>query len=202
MKKAKTIQQFAEENPDKVHTVDSEKLEKANKNIENALRKGDIKVKEEFKGEIIIIPSANISGALEQPSYLMNKMLGLVTRVYDEEHATTFLQEMKQDDETLIACMVLEGEVVGIGCICESHISFGVYELFWGMVDEEYRGCEYGKQLVKQRIEFVKANREGKSKPTDIIAITKSPWHLERCGFEKIKETNSGEGEVLMYRII
>ena len=38
MKKVKTIQQFAEENPDKVHTVDSEKLEKANENIKNAIK--------------------------------------------------------------------------------------------------------------------------------------------------------------------
>ena len=192
MKKIKALYKVTDSN------IDGEKLEKANKNIENALRKGDIKVKEEFKGEIIIIPSANISGTLEQSSYLMNKMLGLVTRVYDEEHATTFMQEMKQDDETLIACMVLEGEVVGIGCICESHISFGVYEMFWGMIDERYRGNGWGKILVDERIKYVLENKNGKSTPTDIIVVTTKPWHLERCGFEVLKKLND-EGELLMY---
>ena len=133
---------------------------------------------------------------------LLNNMLQLVERVYDSEHAGLFLEEMRETPDAIVAFISLDNKIIGLGCICESHISFGVYELFWGMVDEEYRGCEYGKQLVKQRIEFVKANREGKSKPTDIIAITKSPWHLERCGFEKIKETNSGEGEVLMHKMI
>lgn len=38
MKKAQTIQQFAEENPDKVHVVDSEKLKKANENIKIAIK--------------------------------------------------------------------------------------------------------------------------------------------------------------------
>lgn len=131
---------------------------------------------------------------------LLNDMLQLVERVYDSEHAGLFLEEMRETPDAIVAFIELDNKIIGLGCICESHISFGVYELFWGMVDEEYRGHEYGKQLVKHRIEFVKANREGKSKPTDIIAITKSPWHLERCGFVTITETNSGEGEVLMYR--
>ena len=133
---------------------------------------------------------------------LLNDMLQLVERVYDSEHAGLFLGEMRETPDAIVAFVELDNSIIGLGCICESHISFGVYELFWGMVDKEYRGCEYGKQLVKHRIEFVKENREGKSKPTDIIAITKSPWHLERCGFVTITETNSGEGEVLMHRII
>lgn len=193
MKKIKTLHKFTDAN------IDGEKLEKANKNIENALRKGDIKVKEDFKGEIIIIPSANISGALGQPSYLMNKMLDLVTRVYDEEHAATFLQEMKQDNEILIVCMVLDGDVIGMGCICESHISFGVYELFWGMIDKRYRGNGWGKILVDERIKYVLENKNGKSTPTDIIVVTTKPWHLDRCGFEVLKKLNN-EGELLMYR--
>lgn len=192
MKKIKTLHKFTDAN------IDGEKLEKANKNIENALRKGDIKVKEEFKGKIFVVPSKNISMTLPQSSSLMKEILGLVTRVYDEEHAKTFLQEMKQDDETLIVCMVLEGEVVGIGCICESHISFGVYEMFWGMIDERYRGNGWGKILVDERIKYVLENKNGKSAPTDIIVVTTKPWHLERCGFEVLKKLND-EGELLMY---
>ncbi len=52
MEKVKTIQQFAEENPDKVHVVDSEKLEKANENIKNAI-KGKTKKKEKYVFQIV-----------------------------------------------------------------------------------------------------------------------------------------------------
>lgn len=95
--------------------------------------------------------------------------------------------------------MVLDGDVIGMGCICESHISFGVYELFWGMIDEKYRGNGWGKILVDERIKYVLENKNGKSTPTDIIVVTTKPWHLDRCGFEVLKKLNN-EGELLMYR--
>jgi ribosomal protein S18 acetylase RimI-like enzyme len=152
-----------------------------------------------FEGKILVIPSANVISCLEKQSNLITKILCLVTKVYDEEHAQTFLQEMKQDDETIIVCMVLNDEVVGVGCICESHISFGVYELFWGMIDENYRGNGWGKILVNERIKYVMENKHGKSEPTDIIVVTTKPWHLERCGFEVLKQLNN-KGELLMYR--
>ena len=74
MEKVKTIQQFAEENPDKVHVVDSEKLEKANENIKNAI-KGKNKEKEnKWK------PSEEQMGALNE--WLKNHQYDRDSRYY------------------------------------------------------------------------------------------------------------------------
>lgn len=132
---------------------------------------------------------------------LLLDVLSLVERVYDSEHKETFLEELKNSPDTLVAFITSKYVVVGLGCICESHISFGVYELFWGMVDEEHRGKGLGKTLVDERIQFVRKSCVGKHKPTDIIAVTTKPWHLERCGFTVIKKMNSGDGdEYLMHK--
>lgn len=145
-----------------------------------------------FEGKIIVINSANLCD-----SPFLCKILDLVTRVYDKEHADTFLYEMNEDSGTIIVCMVLGDDVVALGCIAESHISFGVYELFWGMVDERYRGNGWGKILIDERIKHVVENMRGKSTPTDVIVVTTKPWHLERCGFEILRRLN--EEELLMY---
>lgn len=130
---------------------------------------------------------------------LLNDMLQLVERVYDSEHAGLFLEEMRETPDAIVAFISLDNKIIGLGCICESHISFGVYELFWGMVDERYRGNGWGKILVDERIKYVLENKNGKSTPTDIIVVTTKPWHLDRCGFEVLKKLNN-EGELLMYR--
>lgn len=130
---------------------------------------------------------------------LLNDMLQLVERVYDSEHAELFLEEMRETPDAIVAFIRLDNKIIGLGCICESHISFGVYELFWGMVDENYRGNGWGKMLVDERIKYVMENKHGKSEPTDIIVVTTKPWHLERCGFEVLKQLNN-KGELLMYR--
>ena len=101
---------------------------------------------------------------------LLLDVLSLVERVYDSEHKETFLEELKNSPDTLVAFITSNYVVIGLGCICESHISFGVYELFWGMVDEEHRGKGLGKTLVDNRIEFVRKSCVGKHKPTDFIA--------------------------------
>ena len=70
---------------------------------------------------------------------LMNKMMSLVTRVYDADDAELFYQEIAESPDIVIVYMTLDDVVIGIGCICESHISYGVYELFWGMLDAKTR---------------------------------------------------------------
>ena len=132
---------------------------------------------------------------------LLLDVLSLVERVYNSEHKETFLEELKNSPDTLVAFITINYMVIGLGCICESHISFGVYELFWGMVDEEHRGKGLGKTLVDNRIKFVRESCVGKHKPTDFIAVTTKPWHLDRCGFTVIKKMNSGDGdEYLMHK--
>lgn len=132
---------------------------------------------------------------------LLLDVLSLVERVYDSEHKETFLEELKNSPDTLVAFITSNYMVIGLGCICESHISFGVYELFWGMVDEDYRGKGLGKTLVDNRIEFVRKSCVDKHKPTDFFAVTDKIWHLQRCGFRAIKKLNSGDGdEYLMHK--
>lgn len=152
-------------------------------------------MKSEFKVEINFI----ISSELVKNTNLMNKMMSLVTRVYDADDAELFYQEIAETPDIVIVYMKLDDVVIGIGCICESHISFGVYELFWGMLDEEYRGNGWGKILVESRLEYIKQYNKGLSSPNDVIVVTKSPWHLTRCGFEILKQLNQ-DGEMLMYR--
>ena len=132
---------------------------------------------------------------------LLLDVLSLVERVYDSEHKETFLEELKNSPDTLVAFITINFMVVGLGCICESHASFGVYELFWGMVDEEHRGKGLGKTLVEKRIQFVRESCVGKHKPTDFIAVTEKTWHLYRCGFTVIKKLKSGDcDEYLMHK--
>ena len=152
-------------------------------------------MKQEYQGEI----NAISAGELMQDAYLMSKMTGLVTRVYDADDARLFYREMEESPDIIIVYMTLNDAVIGLGCICESHISYGVYELFWGMLDEEYRGNGWGKILVESRLEWVAKHNKGLSSPNDVIVVTKSPWHLIRCGFEILKQLNSDD-EVLMYR--
>ena len=124
-------------------------------------------------------------------------VLSLVERVYDSEHKETFLEELKNSPDTLVAFITSNYMVIGLGCICESHISFGVYELFWGMVDKDYRGKGLGKNLVDYRIQFVKESCVGKHKPTNFIAVTNKTRYLYRCGFAVIKKLNNSD-EYLM----
>lgn len=149
----------------------------------------------EYNGEINAISSSE----LMKDTDLMNKMMSLVTMVYDADDAELFYQEIAESPDIVIVYMTLDDVVIGIGCICESHISYGVYELFWDMLDAEYRGNGWGKILVESRLEWVAKHNKGLSSPNDVIVVTKSPWHLTRCGFEILKQLNS-DGEVLMYR--
>lgn len=118
-----------------------------------------------------------------------NSLYSVATYFNTEEKCQQAIVESRWGDDV----------VIGIGCICESHISYGVYELFWGMLDAEYRGNGWGKILVESRLEWVAKHNKGLSSPNDVIVVTKSPWHLTRCGFEILKQLNS-DGEVLMYR--
>lgn len=149
----------------------------------------------EFYGGVNAITSSE----LVKDADLLNKMLGLVTRVYDKDDADLFYREIVEAPDIIVTYMMIGDDVIGLGCITESHISYGIYELFWGMLDEQYRGNGWGKILVESRIEWVAKHNKGLSSPNDVIVVTKSPWHLTRCGFEIIKRLND-DGEVLMYR--
>ena len=151
-------------------------------------------MKQKYEGEIYTI----VSNELIKDGDLLNKMLALVTRVYDAKDAELFRKEIVETPDIIVTYMMIGDDVVGLGCITESHISYGIYELFWGMLDEQYRGNGWGKILVKSRIEWVAKHNKGLSSPNDVIVVTKSPWHLTRCGFEIIKHLND-DGEVLMY---
>ena len=148
----------------------------------------------EYKGKINAISSKE----LIKDANLMNKIMSLVTRVYDADDAELFYKEIAETSDIVIIYMTLDDVVIGIGCICESHISYGVYELFWGMLDAKYRGNGWGKILVESRLEWVAKHNKGLSSPNNVIVVTKSPWHLTRCGFEILKQLNS-DGEVLMH---
>lgn len=152
------------------------------------------KVKQKYEGEIYAIAS----GELIKDVDLLNKMLALITRVYDAEDAELFRKEIVEAPDIIVIYMMISDDVIGLGCITESHISYGIYELFWGMLDEQYRGNGWGKILIESRIEWVAKHNKGLSSPNGIIVVTKSPWHLTRCGFEVIKHLND-DGEVLMY---
>ena len=152
-------------------------------------------MKSEFEGEINFISSSE----LIQNKNIMNKIMSLVTKVYDKEDAELFYKEISESSDIVIVYMTLNDTIIGIGCICESYISYGVYELFWGMIDKGYRGNGWGKILVESRLEYIKQYNKGLSSPNDVIVVTKSPWHLTRCGFEILKQLNQ-DGEMLMYR--
>lgn len=148
-----------------------------------------------FEGEINFISSSE----LIQNKNIMNKMMSLVTKVYDKEDAELFYKEISESSDIIIVYMTLNDTIIGIGCVCESYISYGVYELFWGMIGKCYRGNGWGKILVESRLEYIKQYNKGLSSPNDVIVVTKSPWHLTRCGFEILKQLNQ-DGEMLMYR--
>lgn len=150
--------------------------------------------KKKFDGKIHIISAkelVNSGGPLQ-------KMLNLVERVYDAENAGVFLDEISSNREITVVYLTIGDAVIGLGCICESFISYGMYELFWGMLDEKYRGNGWGKILIDERLKAA-CGASGLSVPSSAIVVTKSPWHLTRCGFKVIKKLTD-DGEVLMYR--
>lgn len=152
-----------------------------------------LKGKKEFNGTVSTIQSTE----LLKDKNLLDKIICLVIKVYDKNDADKFLQEIQDTPDVFITFMMIGDTVIGLGCISESHISFGVYELFWNMLDEPYRGNGWGKIFVEEGIKWIKQNRKGLNSPNDIIAVTAKPWHLKRCGFEVIKQLNNDE--VLMY---
>lgn len=152
-------------------------------------------MKHKFEGSVHSIVSSEL---LLRNNELLHKMINLVRRVYDDNDANSFYLDLEGSPNIVITYMMIDDEVIGLGCICESYISFGVYELFWGMIDEPYRGNGWGKMLVEDRIKWVVEHNTGEHSPKAVIVVTKSPWHLTRCGFEIIKHLNN-DGEVLMY---
>ena len=152
-----------------------------------------LKGKKEFNGTVSTIQSTE----LLKDKNLLDKIISLVIKVYDKNDADKFLQEIQDTPDVFITFMMIGDTVIGLGCISESHISFGVYELFWNMLDEPYRGNGWGKIFVEEGIKWIKQNRKGLNSPNGIIAVTAKPWHLKRCGFEVIKQLNNDE--VLMY---
>ena len=148
-------------------------------------------MEKKFNGNINII----ISNKLIQNADLLNKIICLVTNVYSEKDAELFRKEVSSNPHIIIVYMELNDSVIGLGCVCKSHISDDVYEFFWGMIHKKYRGNGWGKILNDRRLEWViKHNTK-----SNIIVVTKSPWHLTRSGFEIIKQLKP-DGEVLMYR--
>lgn len=140
--------------------------------------------------------------SLPENSNILNSMLKLIESVYDYGASEAFQTEIMNFDWITIAYLEEEDNIIGLGCIVESYIAFGVYELSWGMVHEKHRGNGYGKLLVDARIDYVKKHKIGNHTPKDVIVMTASPWHLSRCGFEIIKEMNSDDNLVLMYKKI
>lgn len=152
-------------------------------------------MKQKFEGSIHSIVSGEL---LLRNQELLHKMINLVRRVYDDNDANSFYLDLEGSPNIVITYMMINDEVIGLGCICESYISFGVYELFWDMIDEPYRGNGWGKILVEDRIKWVLEHDKGEHLPKGIIVATKSPWYFTRCGFEIIKQLKD-DGEVLMY---
>ena len=164
------------------------------KKYKGYIDKSKIKEHTMFNGNIHTITVE----ALLSNDALLKKVLDLIGRVYDMEHKNSFYKEIFDSKDILITYMELDEKVIGLGCICESHISYGIYELFWGMIDKDYRGNGWGKVLVDERINFVTKNMSGKSKPTDFFVVTESRWHLDRCGFHTLMHLN--EKEYLMHK--
>lgn len=153
-------------------------------------------MKKKFEGIVKTIDGYQ----LLRDNELKQKFIHLIRRVYDIGHASDFIKEIEFSPETIITYLMIGDAVIGLGCIVESHINFGLYELFWNMLDKPYRGNGWGKIFVEEGIRWIKENCKGKSSLNNIIAVTAKPWHLSRCGFEIIKQFNNEVGEVLMYR--
>ena len=150
--------------------------------------------KKKFDGEVHIISAKE----LVDTNSLLSKVLNLVDKVYGSEDANMFLKEMSSNKEITVVYLTLNNTVIGLGCICESFISYGMYELFWDMLDKEYRGNGWGKILIEERLKMI-YNFTVLNKPNSALVVTKSPWYFTRCRFEVIKTLND-DGEVLMYR--
>lgn len=150
-------------------------------------------MKQKFEGDIHTISSRE----LMKDKDLLDKMLALVAKVYGKDDAALFNREIAETPEAITIYMMLGNNLVGLGSICESHIFSGMYELFWGMIDEPYRSNGWGKILIDSRIEWVQQHCKGLSSPNSVVVVTRSPWHLTRCGFETVKQLNP-EGDVLM----
>ena len=151
-------------------------------------------MKKKYKGSIHSIVSSELLWDKE----LLHKMINLVRRVYDDNDANSFYLELEGSPDIVITYMMIDDEVIGLGCICESHVSFGLYELFWDMIDEPYRGKGWGKILVEDRIKWAAEHNKGEHLPKSVIVATKAPWYFTRCGFEIISQLKD-DGEVLMY---
>ena len=125
------------------------------------------------------------------------QLLDLVHKVYDLESANLFYDEILEQNYDI--CYLTEDDkIIGLGCIIESCLSYGLYELSWGMIDPDYRGKHYGKVLIEERINHVKEKYNGWHSINEVLVVTKKPWHLERCGFKIISQLAEKE-EVLMY---
>lgn len=131
---------------------------------------------------------------------LLDELLSLVVNVYNKDDMYSFYNEIHQNTKDIVICYLTDinnDKIIALGCITESYISDGTYELFWGMVKEEYRGNGYGKILIDERINYI----SNLFSINSIIVVTKSPWHLARCGFKTIKTFQNGE-ELMCLEII
>lgn len=132
--------------------------------------------------------------------FLLNEIKSLILNVYNLESVELFEKDIHEVNYDIVY-LVENNNIIGMGCIVESNLSYGVYELSWGIIHYNFRGKKYGKLLIEKCIELAENKYQKHNKITEVLCITNKKWYLERCGFVEIKKM-IGDNEFLMYKEI
>lgn len=82
--------------------------------------------------------------------------------------------------------------IVGCGAWNWSWLNYGMYEICWGCVLENYRGRGIGRALVEARLEDIQLTSSAEGEKTfTVLTSTHLPLLYEKYGFRSIEITPS-----------
>ena len=107
---------------------------------------------------------------------------------WDKEKADRFLNEVSQvwsdmAEPPIYYVAKVDGEVVGFAGMIKSMIMFGVWDLIWINVKQEFQGERIGTALTEQRLREI-LDCDGRA----VHLMTKNPSFFNRFGFNVVKE--------------
>lgn len=72
--------------------------------------------------------------------------------------------------------------------------NYGVYELFWGNVKEEYRGRGIGRALIDARLDDIREHSKNDHQPVYVMLSTHIPDLYEKFEFKSVSKLDLWQG--------
>ena len=117
------------------------------------------------------------------------------------DYADDFPKEVKScvgsGDGTFLV-VIGDGQVIGLGGIQISLMSYAVWNITWLLVDPEYRGKGIGGMLVRKLEDYAKEHRDSRENELAICLTTGVASFYEKLGYKAVVEY-SGRGNKTRY---